>query len=673
MTKELSYRSSGLSIRGPSTLDREERSLEMVMASETPVRMFDWETGESVPEVLLAKGCTMPKQVPLLDTHSRYSTSDVLGSVRSKRVEDGGFVIGRAIFSSTPKAEEAFVKYEEGHLTDFSAGYRINDVTRVKKGQTVEIDGRAWRGPVNVVTSWTLKEVSCCPIGADAKAKARSDQQNNNSTMEEIEMENERFDKLESTVGQIAQAVQGLTETVKTVVDSQRNFDANEDELEKLRREAVAKPEIVRRKEKERIQAIDLMVEKLSASTGVDFEDIRAEMIEQGTTENDAYKRCLDRIATAKPSDMSTGIRVSITKDERDKTRDAAIDGILLRSGVATDKVRDPETEYQTMSMLELAKNRCLVFGQGIRGMDQMAIFQRALSTSDFANILADVANKALLEGFENAEETYQVWADTSGRVNDFKTHVFARASEAPNLVQINPDGGEYQYGKVTDAKESVAVVDYGIIVPFTRAAMVNDDLGALADIREKLGAASRRKYGDLVYAVVTGNPVMGTGNTLFHDNHSNQKASAGAAPDVAGLNVAAAAMATQKDLQGIQNLNIRPQYILAPWALKGTVDNLLVTTNPVKVEASVTNPWSYLTPVYESRLDANPTIGTTAWYLAARKGMTVKLFTLNGQMTPLVETQAGWAVDGMEFKARITAAAKAVDYRGLYYNKGAS
>jgi len=297
-------------------------------------------------------------------------------------------------------------------------------------------------------------------------------------------MEQERFDKLESTVGQIAQAVQGLTETVKSVVDSHRNFDANEDELEKLRREAVAKPEIVRRKEKERIQTIDLMVEKLSASTGVDFEDIRAEMIEQGTTENDAYKRCLDRIATAKPTDMTTGIRVSITKDERDKSRDAAIDGILLRAGVATDKVRDAETEYQTMSMLELAKNRCLVHGQSIRGMDQMQIFQRALSTSDFSNILADVANKALLEGFENAEETYQVWADTSGRVNDFKTHVFARASEAPSLVEVNPDGGEYTYGKVTDAKESVAVVDYGIIVPFTRSAMVNDDLGALADSR---------------------------------------------------------------------------------------------------------------------------------------------------------------------------------------------
>ena len=60
-----------------------------------------------------------------------------------------------------------------------------------------------------------------------------------------------------------------------------------------------------------------------------------------------------------------------------------------------------------------------------------------------------------------------------------------------------------------------------------------------------------------------------------------------------------------------------------------------------------------------------------SAWYLAARKGMTVKLFTLGGKMVPNVETRAGWKVDGIEFKCRVTAAAKAMDYRGLYFNDG--
>lgn len=680
MKKELSYRSTDVMVRTPSTLDREKRTLDLIIATETPVKMYDWETGEVVPEVLLAKGCVMPRQVPLLDTHSRWSTSSVLGSVRDKKVEET-LVAGTARFSATPRADETFIKYEEGHLTDFSAGYLNNDVTRVKKGEKVEIDGRIFKGPVNVVTSWTLKEVSCCPIGADAKAKARSDepfeQPKSNQSREEVDdMEiQERLNKLETAIEGIAKTVEGLADSVKSVTEEQRKFTATEEEIDKLRKESISKPEVVRKREKERIQAIDLMVEKLQASTGVDFEDLRAELIEQGTPEAEAYKRCLDRLATAKPKDINANVRVAFTKDEKDKSREAAVDGIMIRAGIAVDKVQDKETECQTMSLLELAKHRLSVFGHAVRGLDQMGIFQRALSSSDFDNILADVANKALLEGFEEAEETYDIWADTSGRVNDFKTHVFARASEAPSLVEVNPDGGEYTYGKVTDAKESVAVVDYGIIVPFTRKAMVNDDLGALADIREKLGAAGRRKYGDLVYAVLTGNPTMGDGNSLFDaTNHGNYVASgSGAAPSVGTLNTGAAAMATQTDLQGIQNLNIIPQFILGPWALKGTVDNLLVTTNPVEIKAAIAtaasvNPWSYLTRVYDARLD---TANSGGWYLAARRGMTVKLFTLNGNMVPVLETRAGWAVDGMEFKCRITAAAKAMDYRGLYYNYG--
>jgi hypothetical protein len=86
----------------------------------------------------------------------------------------GDQVIGTATFSSSEKAAEAFQKYCEGHLTDFSAGYLIGTVERVRAGEAVEINGRTWRGPVNVVTQWILKEASCCPIGADEKAKARS-------------------------------------------------------------------------------------------------------------------------------------------------------------------------------------------------------------------------------------------------------------------------------------------------------------------------------------------------------------------------------------------------------------------------------------------------------------------------------------------------------------------
>lgn len=346
------------------------------------------------------------------------------------------------------------------------------------------------------------------------------------------------------------------------------------------------------------------------------------------------------------------------------------VDGLCHRAGLQNQE----SNEYSAMSLREIAVERLRAAGQDVKGFNTEEIFSRAMQSTDFANILADVANKALLEGFQAAEETYDIWVDTSGRVNDFKAHVFARASEAPSLVEVNPDGGEYAYGKMSDAKETVAVVDYGIIMPFTRKSMINDDIGALTDTRTKLGEAARRKYGDLVYAVLTGNPTMGDGNNLFDaNNHGNYVASgSGAPPSVATLNLGSAAMATQKDILGEQLLNMRPMFIIAPWALKGTVDNLLTTTTPAAPGSAASptiNPWSYLTPVYDARLDASV---ATQWFLAGRKGLTVKLFTLNGNKTPFVDSKIGWASDGIEFKARITAAAKAMGYQGLYCNSGA-
>jgi len=346
--------------------------------------------------------------------------------------------------------------------------------------------------------------------------------------------------------------------------------------------------------------------------------------------------------------------------------RKEVVDGLCARIGIDG---AEPNA-YTGYTFKEIARE---ILGDEARGLGTDELSSRAMTSADFSNILADVANKAMLEGFEQAEESYDLWCDTSGRVNDFREHVFARASEAPSLVEINPDGGEYSYGTVSDTKEVVTAVDYGVIVPFTRKAMVNDDIGALADIREKLGAASKRKYGDLVYSVLTTNAAMGDGTALFHADHGNfVDNGSGAIPSVATLNAGSAAMATQTDLQGIQSMHIRPEYILAPWALKGVVDSLLVSTNPAAPGTTaalpVTYPWNYLAAVFDARLDSDD---AAAWYLAGRKGVTVKLFTLGGNMVPHLETRASWSVDGVEFKCRVTAAAKAMDYRGLYFNDG--
>ncbi len=443
---ELSYRAASF---GPKTLNEEERSLELVISTETPVDMYDWERGEVVPEVLLANGAVMPRTVPLLDSHSRWGVGDVLGSVRNKKIEDG-LVAGKAFFSSVKEGEEALTKYREGHLTDFSAGYRINNRQHVPKGKKSEIAGRTWRGPVNVVTSWTIKEVSCCAIGADAKAKARSE---DNPKLQDDDMDEERFEELNKTVNGLVETVGTLTDSIKPVIEQASRTKTVEDaegEIKRMREDDLRKKELQVANERTRINEINKAAEEMGAALGIDFEEIRIEAVESGISVAEANKRFMDRIATAKPTDLTDGIRVGITKDERDKSREAAEDGILLRAGIAIDNVGDKETEYQNLTLYEIARSRLHAANESTKGMDKMQVFERALSTSDFDNILANVANKAVLEGFEKADETYSVWADTSGRVSDFKAHEFSRASEAPTLLVIKPEGGEYYLGSIS-------------------------------------------------------------------------------------------------------------------------------------------------------------------------------------------------------------------------------
>ena len=125
-------------------------------------------------------GCEMPgnRQIPLLDTHNRWDTASVLGSYREMNVEQDQLV-GRVFFSNTAEAESPYIKAREGHLTDFSVGYRVIESQWVDAGQKATIRGRSFVGPVRVTTRWRVKELSICPIGADEAAKARSNDQPN--------------------------------------------------------------------------------------------------------------------------------------------------------------------------------------------------------------------------------------------------------------------------------------------------------------------------------------------------------------------------------------------------------------------------------------------------------------------------------------------------------------
>jgi hypothetical protein len=371
--------------------------------------------------------------------------------------------------------------------------------------------------------------------------------------------------------------------------------------------------------------------------------------------------------------------RHDVIMDEKDKFREAAEGAVLIRASIPGEHAKiQGASDLAGYSLVELARHSLLLSNQSRKG-NSLEIVGRALTTSDFPYILANVAHKSLFQGWETANETWREWCAT-GSVSDFKTHYSPRVGEFSDLEEIG-EMEEYKHGKRTEAQETYSIATYGKMAGISRQAIINDDLNAITSNFMGMGEAAARKVGDLPYNVLTANAAMGDSVALFHaDTHSNLVADGGGAPPgVATLDAAFLAMGTQTDLQGLRRLNIRPQYLLAPMALMGTAEVFFksekyVDSNTIATDSSLaaTRANQYagnvLRRIYESRLDDND---AAMWYLAAAKGKTVTVFFLNGNQTPYMEQQQGWNVDGTEFKVRIDAGAKAMDWRGLYCNDG--
>jgi hypothetical protein len=663
------YRSLSLPIANdsgkPASLNEEDRSVEVLATTENPAAVYDWDRG-MVDEVLLMSGLKMPagKQVPLLDTHSRYSTASVIGSFRQMAITKDGLV-GRAYFSSVAEADGPYTKVAEGHLTDFSVGYRYatKDYTWIPEGETQKVQGKSYTGPLKVVTRWQLKELSVCPIGADELAKARAD----NKAPAPQHKENLMDPKLRAFLERHGLRKEA-TEEEATAFFAKMNMD----EMAPAEKptvpaglsaeEARAAADLAVRQERERSSEITALCEKHGCRA------LAPTLIGDGRSVDQARQSVLEELAK-NPGPAGYGHRspATVGVEDRDKFRAASQDALMLRSGHQVEKPAAGHDELAGRSMVEMCRMSLVRSGQSDAGRP-LEVVGRALMSSDMPVILGGTANLSLMMGYEAAGETWAEWCATAP-ISNFLTHKSARASEGEDLDEI-PDGGEYEYEERTEAFESYQIATYGKIFAITRQAIINDDIGALTAIPFSHGEAAARKVGDVVYAVLTANSAMGDGVALFHSTHNNLGTSGVLTEITMGEGIKL--MGLQKDIAGKRRLNLSPQFHIAPKTLEGTHEAFFSSNQFVGAATDATRTNIYAGPkykrVYDSRLDDT---STSAWYLAGPKGKTIKVFFLDGVQKPYMEQRTGWSVDGIEHKVRIDAGSKAMDYRSLVKNAG--
>jgi hypothetical protein len=325
------------------------------------------------------------------------------------------------------------------------------------------------------------------------------------------------------------------------------------------------------------------------------------------------------------------------------------------------------DNAYNGMTLRECARMSLTERGFGVASYNPMQMIGLSLthSTSDFGNILLDVSNKALLQGWDEAAETFDLWTK-KGQLSDFKTAHRVGLGGFPSLRKVN-EGAEYKYITTGDKGETIALATYGEIFSITRQAIINDDLNQLTDVPMKMGRAAKATIGDMVYLVLTSNAKLSDGKAMFHADHKNLSSGA---ISVTSLDDARKLMRLQKE--GERSLNIRPAFMLVPVALETTANQTIksASVKGADVNAGIINPvQNFAQVIAEARLDEND---PAAWYLAAAKGTdTIEVAYLNGVDAPYIDQQEGFTTDGIATKVRIDAGVASLDHRGLVKSTG--
>jgi hypothetical protein len=619
-----------------ATYDPEARTIRAIATTEAPTQVIDWDRWELIDEILRMDGLRMPDsgQVPLLDSHNRSRVGDVIGSARDFSAADVSGYAARectVVFADTEAGRDAEIKYRDGHITDFSIGYRVTDATYIPENEKQVIGGVEYAGPVRVATKWELKELSATPIGADEYAKARTynhgDHTMNKDTQKKVEA-----------------PAQSETRTEQVGIDPA--------EAERIASLAV---ETERKRMTEIRDAVRMI--------GLDG-SVADELIASGCSVDEARAQVLARFAENNPPLQTPSVESG--KTERDKFRAAVVDGLCARHGVG-----EQSNEFRGRSLVQIAEESLRRSGISTAGKRNLEIAGMALreGTSDFPYILANTANKVMQKAYTEYPSTYEAWCGISDG-SDFKSVSRPQLSEGPDLQLINEDG-EYTIGHLSEFAESNQIKTYGKMIRLTRQAIINDDRSAFARIPRLFGAASVRRINDLVYAILISGQTMAYDSTsLFHADHGNLGAA-----DLAtsALTAARAAMRVQTGPGG-QTLNIMPKYLIVPAALETTAEVILRSASLYESGANSgnVNVWrNQLIPVIEPRIDATD---ADSWYLAADSNQidTVEVMFLDGVRTPYMDEEVEFNTDALVMKARIDVGARALDHRGLYKSAGA-
>jgi hypothetical protein len=532
------------------------------------------------PVVIDLAGMTLPSTVPIVMGHD-YSLGSILGQGRPS-VQGGELIVEGEILADSDTARQVLALAAAGYEWQASVGADVGRHLKFSDDQTTTANGQTLVGPVRVVRASTLRETSFVTLGADrSTAISIAAEEAQESTMAETANETPIEEPVVAAAVE-APAVVAVEAPVQASVS-----DELKAQIATLN-EKVSKMEKLASTRDERPAAPAVHV---VANAAPSAEVIKASLALQGG---------LPQIE--KHFDAQT------LEAAHKASRTTSLGEVLVAAAEANG--------YDGPRRLTAATLR--------------PILAAAWATHAISGILSATVNKFLLAGFTSVEDSWRQIASTRS-VSDLKTYTSYRLNGSFKFQKV-ANGGELKNAAASEESRTISADTYGIMTSVTRTDLINDDLGALTAVPQRLGRGGALALNDLFWDAFKAD------SSFFTTARGNKKTSA-TALSLAGLKEANTLFRKLKDADG-NPVAVQPRVLLVPVDLEVTAAELM---NSVQISSGATSGQPS-TNVFAGRyqvVSSSYLTDASDYYLLASPAdlATMEVAFLNGQQSPVVET----------------------------------
>jgi hypothetical protein len=527
------------------------------------------------PVVIDMAGMQLPATVPVVLGHD-YTLGSILGQGRPF-IEAGQLIVEGEILAQNPNADQVAALAAAGYQFQASVGADVRRHQKIDAEGVTQVNGSAHVGPVRIVKASALREVSFVTLGADAATSV--------AIAAEADEESSMADNATQTPAEEPIVAAAVEATASVAVETKPEVDYAEviatltkkvEQMEKLN---------ATRDERPAAPAVHMVQPTVRTP-----EVIEAAFALQGGLPN------VEKQYDAKTLEAAAKIQ-----------RTTSLGEVLLSAA--------EEGGYTGSRRISAATLR--------------PILAAAWATHSISGILSSTVNKFLLAGFNGVESSWRSMSAVRS-VNDFKAITSYRLNGGFKFEKV-ANGGELKNAGASDESRTISADTYGIMTSVTRTDLINDDLGALTAVPQRIGRGGALKLNDVFWASFQDD------SAFFTTGRGNKKTTAGAL-SLANLKAIATMFRKLKDPDG-NPVAVEPRVLLVPADIELAAAEIMGSSLLVGGSSAAPDR-NVLAGRYQVVSTSYLTSAEDYYLLASPADLPVmEVAFLNGVQSPIVET----------------------------------